>query len=920
MDGVLIVLGLLVGLFVGVAPILAWVAIFQIQDLKRQVSELDARIVQLRARSMPSPPRPEAADERPAPPPPAPMPEPAPAAVMREEAPEPPAATAEAPESAEPPEPPEAGPPPLPPAKSRAEGVEQALTSRWLVWLGAVAVGLSAVFLFSYAIEQGWLGPLPRVVMGLILGAALIAGGEWTHRHPIDGFARAGFAQAVKPDYVPQALTAAGLFALYATVFSAHALYGLIGIPIAFAALGAVSFAALVLAVRQGWFVALLGLAGGYAMPALLESAVPAPIPVFVYLFMLTAGCLAVVQFRNWPFLAIAAVAGSGLWPLVWLAGPWSIADQGPLSLYALAAAAAFAILSVGLPIKRPDTPLTAWLAGVVADTSGMGFIAHGLVLVVLALACDYNPPAFVFLALYAALALGFGLRRAAYESLAVAAALVVALAFLLWPQPADITIPPDLAAHGIQNYGDTFGPIVLPQEFVTFGRAALFFAALYGLGGFLALRRAATPPVWAALSASVPLFLLVLAYWRIGGLKVHVEWAALAAGLSFALLAAASQVERMAGRAGRDVPLAFYAAGTTAALALAFTCLLREAWLTVALSLEVLALGWIYARLRVEALRVIAFSAALAVIVRLVLNPNIVGYSDGIVSWVIYGYGIPAAAFFGASRLFGDARRDPLAALCEAAAAGFGFLMVALQLHEWTSGNAFGLRYRLFDQAVQTVWWMLAAGLMLRREVTARSHVALYGGWALLALASAQVVLGHLLGRNPLFFREDVGGIPLLNLLGLAYLLPALLAAVLAAGRFELPDRAREALRIGAGVLVFVYLTLETRRSFQGGMIALGSERPASSAEVYAYSAVWIVYALALLAVGILRNSSVLRYASLTVLIVTVAKVFLYDMSDLTGLYRVASFLGLGLVLIGIGYIYRRFVFRPPEEPKADG
>jgi uncharacterized membrane protein len=32
--------------------------------------------------------------------------------------------------------------------------------------------------------------------------------------------------------------------------------------------------------------------------------------------------------------------------------------------------------------------------------------------------------------------------------------------------------------------------------------------------------------------------------------------------------------------------------------------------------------------------------------------------------------------------------------------------------------------------------------------------------------------------------------------------------------------------------------------------------------------------------------------------------------MSDLTGLYRVASFLGLGLALIAIGRIYRRFVF----------
>jgi uncharacterized membrane protein len=47
---------------------------------------------------------------------------------------------------------------------------------------------------------------------------------------------------------------------------------------------------------------------------------------------------------------------------------------------------------------------------------------------------------------------------------------------------------------------------------------------------------------------------------------------------------------------------------------------------------------------------------------------------------------------------------------------------------------------------------------------------------------------------------------------------------------------------------------------------------------------------------------------------LITVSKVFLVDASDLTGLYRVASFLGLGLSLIGIGYLYQRLLFRRRE------
>jgi uncharacterized membrane protein len=42
-----------------------------------------------------------------------------------------------------------------------------------------------------------------------------------------------------------------------------------------------------------------------------------------------------------------------------------------------------------------------------------------------------------------------------------------------------------------------------------------------------------------------------------------------------------------------------------------------------------------------------------------------------------------------------------------------------------------------------------------------------------------------------------------------------------------------------------------------------------------------------------------------------TVSKVFLLDVAGRSGLYRVASFLGLGVCLIGIGYAYQRYVFR---------
>jgi len=46
--------------------------------------------------------------------------------------------------------------------------------------------------------------------------------------------------------------------------------------------------------------------------------------------------------------------------------------------------------------------------------------------------------------------------------------------------------------------------------------------------------------------------------------------------------------------------------------------------------------------------------------------------------------------------------------------------------------------------------------------------------------------------------------------------------------------------------------------------------------------------------------------------------KVFLYDLSGLQGLMRALSFIGLGLVLIAIGLLYQKLVFRSAAAPQA--
>jgi uncharacterized membrane protein len=76
--------------------------------------------------------------------------------------------------------------------------------------------------------------------------------------------------------------------------------------------------------------------------------------------------------------------------------------------------------------------------------------------------------------------------------------------------------------------------------------------------------------------------------------------------------------------------------------------------------------------------------------------------------------------------------------------------------------------------------------------------------------------------------------------------------------------------------------------------------------------SGFWSVAGLAALVYGLMRNSRVLRLGGFTLLGLAVSKVFLYDLSTLESLWRVLSFVALGLLLLAGALAYQRM--QPPE------
>ena len=107
---------------------------------------------------------------------------------------------------------------------------------------------------------------------------------------------------------------------------------------------------------------------------------------------------------------------------------------------------------------------------------------------------------------------------------------------------------------------------------------------------------------------------------------------------------------------------------------------------------------------------------------------------------------------------------------------------------------------------------------------------------------------------------------------------------------------------------LAFSWLNAVVINGFSsGGSIRVQLEH--SQTRDLALSLAWAAFAGAVLALGLRQRSSALRWVSLCLMIVTIGKVFLYDLQNLEGLARVASLFGLSLALLGVSITYARLL-----------
>jgi uncharacterized membrane protein len=234
---------------------------------------------------------------------------------------------------------------------------------------------------------------------------------------------------------------------------------------------------------------------------------------------------------------------------------------------------------------------------------------------------------------------------------------------------------------------------------------------------------------------------------------------------------------------------------------------------------------------------------------------------------------------------------------------------------HAVYGGDVYRVIPSLAEVALEVCVALAMAIGLERLRVRTGSIVHNVGAVLLAAFAGLAGVFGLLLLENPMITQVSIGG-RFINLLLLGYALTAVLMLLLShvAARRRTASYANS---IAAGALVFAltYVTLEIRRLYHGPDLMTGET---GGAEQYSYSIAWLAFGVALLGVGIAFNSQRARLASAVVIGLTIVKAFLIDMSTLAGVYRALSFICLGLVLVAIGWLYQRILFRRRMPPPA--
>jgi uncharacterized membrane protein len=206
----------------------------------------------------------------------------------------------------------------------------------------------------------------------------------------------------------------------------------------------------------------------------------------------------------------------------------------------------------------------------------------------------------------------------------------------------------------------------------------------------------------------------------------------------------------------------------------------------------------------------------------------------------------------------------------------------------------------------MSSIWVALALNQLYRMQMGGRFMTVLRAVVAgLYGLTASGTLFVLFFVSNPLFaYDELVQGPPVFDSLALAFLPLAAVCGVAAWKIRHFGPRVRLGFILAASGFATCYIGLEIRRIWRGTDLSVAGF---SDAELYTYTLAMLIASVTLLMLAFGKRSDILRKVAMAGVALTVAKVFLVDMSGLSGLIRVFSFMGLGLSLVGLAWLNRK-------------
>ncbi len=189
--------------------------------------------------------------------------------------------------------------------------LESRIGSQWFNRIGILAVLIGVAWFLKLAFDNHWIGPLGRVLIGLLAGAALII---WSERFHKRGFAVFSYS-----------LKAIGSGTLYLSLWAAFQLYGLMPAGAAFAAMIEVTaFNGYMAWIQDAELLGLYAIAGALSTPLLVSTGGNHEVTLFTYLLILDLAVLVLAALRPWSRLLFVSFVGTVIFVFGWWTGFYS--------------------------------------------------------------------------------------------------------------------------------------------------------------------------------------------------------------------------------------------------------------------------------------------------------------------------------------------------------------------------------------------------------------------------------------------------------------------------------------------------------------------------------------------------------------------------------------------------------------------